>query len=352
MAKVIVGMSGGVDSAVAAYLLKSAGMEVVGVTLRTWLGGESRCCRVDQAAQTAQLLGIPYHVLTCVREFETHVTEPFCAAYLAGRTPNPCIACNRHVKWEKLLACADLMGADYAATGHFAVIDRPAGGRLAVRQAQDARKDQSYMLCRLTQAQLQRTILPLGELTKAEVRAIAARLALPSAQTPDSQELCFVTEGDYASYLLDRTGADCPTGRFVDGEGRTLGQHRGILHYTVGQRRGLGIAWSEPLYVNQIRAETNEVVLGNAASLLRGAIRCEDLHWMGMVPPEDGAVFRAAVKIRCHHAGAAAAVTVQDGAAQVEFDAPVRAPAPGQEAVFYGKRGEILGCGRIAAERA
>ena len=345
MSRVIVGMSGGVDSAVAACLLKAAGMDVIGVTLRTWHGGENRCCRIDRARLTAEALGIPYHVYSCISEFEAYVTEPFVREYLRGRTPSPCVECNRHVKWEKLLACADLMGADYVATGHYAVIERSEDGRCTLLPAQDTAKDQSYMLCRLTQAQLRRTILPLGQLTKAEVRSIAGQLSLPSAQSPDSQELCFVTEGDYADFILER--ADCPEGNFVDCSGHVLGRHKGIIHYTVGQRKGLGITAQKPLYVNQIRAETNEVLLSDAASLLRTEIRCRDLHWMGMAPPEEETSFRAKVKIRYHHAGETGTVTVRDDAADVVFDSPVRAPAPGQAAVFYGDRGEILGCGTI-----
>ena len=245
MAKVIVGMSGGVDSAVTALLLKEAGYEVEGVTLRTWDTEEtevSRCCEIDGARETAEKLGIPFHVLNVSSAFKKNVTEPFIREYLRGRTPNPCVFCNRAVKWEWLIYMANVLQADYVATGHYAEIRKLPNGRYTVRKAAYAPKDQTYMLYRLSQEQLSRTIMPLGTYDKNDVRKIAADAGLPSASSPDSQEICFVTEGHYADYIREHAKDPVPgAGNYVDETGRILGQHKGIIHYTVGQRRGLEI---------------------------------------------------------------------------------------------------------------
>ena len=349
MSRVVVGMSGGVDSAVAAYLLQSAGHEVIGVTLRTWEGKDSRCCDLSEARSMAVRMGISHHVQNAVPDFRRCVERPFVSEYLRGRTPNPCVECNRHVKWTQLLESADQMGAEYVATGHYASAARLANGRYAVRRAASLRKDQSYALYRLTQEQLARTLLPLGDYEKEEVRSVAEKAGLLAAQKPDSQEICFVTEGDYADFIERETeGALPPPGNFVDGKGNVLGVHKGIVRYTVGQRRGLGLALGYPAYVAAIDAERNEIVVGDEASLYHGSILCGDLSFMGIAGLEPSESLQAFVKIRYNHKGEAATLENNgDGTLTVVFDSPVRAPTPGQSAVFYDASGIVLGGGKI-----
>ena len=246
MAKVIVGLSGGVDSAVAAYLLKLAGHEVIGVTLRTWLsadGKESRCCEIDDARRVSWQLNIPYYVINCVNEFKENVVNPFIQENVEGLTPNPCVWCNRKIKWAKMIESLDVFGADYIATGHYATIDKLKNGRYTLKQADYIDKDQTYMLYKLTQEQLAKTIMPLGKMSKKEVRKIAESLNLEVASKPDSQEICFVTEGKYGEYIENNYDGELPEeGFFVDEKGNKLGKHKGIIHYTIGQRKGLGIS--------------------------------------------------------------------------------------------------------------
>ena len=353
MKRVIVGMSGGVDSAAAAYLLKQAGYDVVGVTLRTWAGlegQESRCCEIDDARRVAMRLGIPYYPLNSLRAFKEDVTDPFIREYLAGRTPNPCIRCNRHVKWERMLYFMKVLQADFIATGHYAGVIQMPNGRYTVQTAVHAEKDQTYMLYRLTQEQLARTLMPLSGYSKEEVRAMAHKFDLAVAEKPDSQELCFVPEGTYVDFIRSQAPEEVPgEGDFVDETGKVLGRHRGILHYTVGQRRGLGIAAGERIFVTEIRPEENQVVLGPEESLYREEIRCTDLNFLSIPDPESGTVFRCQAKIRYHHPAVAATVTVTgDDNVLVRFDTPVRAPAPGQSAVFYDDDRCVIGGGIIA----
>lgn len=348
MARIVVGLSGGVDSAVAAGLLKAAGHEVIGVTLRTWQAGTSRCCRIDDAQRSTEALGIPYHVMSCFSDFQEYVESPFLTDRLRGLTPNPCVVCNFAVKWKWLLRAAAHFQADAVATGHYAEVTAAEAGRYTVKAGVDLKKDQSYMLCRLTQEQLRRTILPLGRLTKPEVRELASRMGLPVAEAPDSQELCFVNEADPGDYIEDHAENPPLPGSFVDQEGRPLGTHRGIYRYTIGQRRGLGIPSTDRLYVSRIRPEANEIILGGNASLLRSEILCRDVQWMGMDLPETGASLGAMVKIRSHHEAAKATVFCTGSeTARIRFDEPVRAPAPGQFAVFYDDAQRILGSGVI-----
>ena len=351
MSRVVVGMSGGVDSAVTAYLLKEAGHEVVGVTLKTWMGEDSRCCEMTDAREMALRMGVTHYVRGAAEDFRRLVACPFIDEYLSGRTPNPCVDCNRHVKWAALLAAADEFGAAYVATGHYARIERLANGRYAIRRGASVRKDQSYVLYQLTQEQLARTLLPLGGYEKEEVRAIAERAGLSAAQKPDSQEICFVTEGSYADYIERAIGKELPSGNFVDEEGNVLGQHKGVAHYTVGQRKGLGLALGAPAYVTRIDAEKNEVVIGGEPSLYRSSIACGDLHFMGVAGLSLGETMRAFVKIRYNHKGAPATLEKSgDDTLAVTFDTPVRAPTPGQSAVFYDEAGHILGGGKIRRE--
>ncbi len=347
--KVIVGLSGGVDSAAAAFLLRQQGYDVIGVTVRTWDSGGSRCCEIDAAAETAKALGIPYHVINCVSEFRRKVQDPFTEAWLQGLTPNPCVLCNPAVKWEWLLYAARLFRADRIATGHYARIVRKENGRFAVRQAADRKKDQSYMLYRLTQEQLEKTVFPLGEYTKTEIRRIAADAALPPAQAPDSREVCFITEGTCGDYLAVRAPVTLPDeGTIVDGEGRVLGRHRGFYRYTPGQRKGLGLSAGRPLYVKSVRPETNEVAVCEEAELWTGEAVCGCLCFSGVRGLDPGSEMRFRVRIRYRDAGTDARVTgAGNGTVRILFDTPVRAPAPGQSAVFYDAEGCIAGGGTL-----
>ncbi|MCR5715256.1 MAG: tRNA 2-thiouridine(34) synthase MnmA [Lachnospiraceae bacterium] len=351
MAKVIVGMSGGVDSAVTAYLLQLAGHEVIGLTLRTWLsadGKESRCCEIDDARRVAWRLNIPYYVQNCISDFQSRITDPFIEAYLQGTTPNPCVYCNRLIKWEGMMRSAEVMGASYVATGHYATVVQK-NGRYTVQKASHAAKDQTYMLYRLSQKQLAKTLMPLGKLTKEEVRKIAQTAGLPVAQKPDSQEICFVSDGNYADYIEEHAaGKLSGEGDFVDEDGRKLGTHRGIIHYTVGQRKGLGIAFGEPRYVKEIRAERGEIVLGKETELYRRQIFCQDLNFLSIPGLATGEAIEAIVKIRYHHEGQwARIVGIHQDLVKITFAEAVRAPAPGQSAVFYDPEGCVIGGGII-----
>ena len=353
MAKVVVGMSGGVDSAVTAYLLKEAGYEVTGLTIRTWEADAdevSRCCEIDRAAETARILGIPYQTINCAQAFREYVTEPFVREYIGGRTPSPCIGCNRHVKWEWMLYRANVLGAEYVATGHYASVRQLENGRYTVQKAVHAEKDQTYMLYRLTQEQLKRTLMPLGSYAKQEVRRIAEEAGLPSASAPDSQEICFVTDGHYADYIEAHAKEQLPRGGyFVDEDGVRLGMHKGIIHYTVGQRRGLGLPLGYPAYVKEIRAASGEVVIGKEDSLFHSAVLCERLSFLSIAGLKPGEILRAMVKIRYAHKGEMAELEAQeDGRLLVRFANPVKAPAPGQSAVFYDEEGCVIGGGVIA----
>lgn len=353
MAKVIVGMSGGVDSAVAAYLLKKDGHEVTGVTLRTWQaedGSESRCCDIDDARSIANKLGIKYVPVNCTQDFQKYVVEPFTSDYLHGLTPNPCVVCNRYVKWDKLLYYAKALGAEYVATGHYAYIKKLENGRYTVKKAKYSQKDQTYMLYRLTQEQLASTLMPLGGLSKSEVRSIAENAGLPVASKPDSQEICFVADGGYADFIESAAGPDAAKeGLFVDEDGRILGKHKGIIHYTVGQRKGLGIALGRPAYVKEIRAGTNEVVLGDESTLYRERIVCRDVNYMSIPCLGAGEKLECTVKIRYQHAGQAAVIEASDGGeARIAFREPVRAATPGQSAVFYDENECVIGGGVIS----
>ena len=353
MPRVIVGMSGGVDSAVAAYLLKNAGYDVVGVTLRTWTGPEgeeSRCCEIDDARETAKKIGIEYHVFNVIPEFEKKVIRPFIDDYLNGFTPNPCVICNRLIKWEYLLYYAKVLNADYVATGHYASVIKLDNGRYTVRKAQHIEKDQTYMLYRLSQEQLSKTLMPLGPYSKQEVRDIAEKAGLGVASKPDSQEICFVTDGDYADFIENQLdGKVPPEGNFIDDTGKVLGKHKGIIHYTVGQRKRLGISLGRPAYVKQIRADSNEIVLSTDDETYCRTVFCKDLNFMGILDPAVGDSFRCQVKIRYRHPGQCAAVEkTGDDEVKITFEEPVRSATPGQSAVFYDENDCLLGGGIIS----
>ena len=359
MGRVVVGMSGGVDSSVAAYLLKEQGYDVVGVTMQIWqkedacsIEENGGCCglsAVEDARRVAAALKIPYYVMNFRQEFQKSVIDYFTDEYLNGRTPNPCIACNRYVKWEALLNRSLSIGADYIATGHYARIEQLPNGRYALRRSAALAKDQTYALYNLTQEQLKRTLMPVGAYSKDEIRAIAERKGLLVADKPDSQDICFVPDGDYASFIektvRERSGQELPDGNFVTPDGRILGRHKGIVHYTVGQRKGLGLALGYPAFVLEIRPETNEVVIGTYEESLTRTVKADGLNFMSIEDlTEPRRVF---AKIRYNHKGAWCTVE-KTGSDEVtcRFEEPQRAVTPGQALVFYD--GEyVLGGGTI-----
>ena len=352
MTKVIVGMSGGVDSAVAAYLLKQQGYEVIGVTLRTWGSdeeGDSRCCEIDEARRICEILDIKYHPHNCTSLFKEKVVKPFVDAYLEGETPNPCIECNRFVKWAKLMELADIFGAEYVATGHYAFVEKLPNGRYTVRKALHKGKDQTYMLYKLSQEQLARTLMPLGQYTKDEVRKIAEDAGLPCAHKEDSQEICFVTEGRYTDFIGEHTDKPLPVeGDFVDEEGNVLGRHKGIYRYTVGQRKGLGIALGYPAFVTRIDSENNTVVLGTEDSLMCGTFLCREVNFLSVPEPHAGDVIRCFAKARYHQTERPATLEMmEDGRVKVTLDEAVKGVSPGQSAVFYDENGCVVGGGLI-----
>lgn len=353
--RVVVGMSGGVDSSVAAWLLKEQGYDVIGVTMQIWQDEEEKlqeenggCCgltAVDDARRVAASLDIPYYVMNFKREFKENVIDYFVDEYIGGRTPNPCIACNRFVKWESLLKRSMDIGADYIATGHYARVEQLPNGRYAVRTSATGRKDQTYALYNLTQEQLKRTLMPVGGYTKEEIREMAAKMNLPVAHKPDSQDICFVPDGDYASFIEKTADQTFPQGNFVLTDGTIVGRHNGIIHYTVGQRKGLGVAMGYPVFVLAIRPETNEVVLGKTEESLSRYVRADRINFMSVEDLKEPKKVWA--KIRYNHKGAWCTVE-RTGEDEIlcTFDEPLRAAAPGQAVVLYD--GEyVLGGGTI-----
>ncbi|TGY95732.1 tRNA 2-thiouridine(34) synthase MnmA [Petralouisia muris] len=348
--KVVVGMSGGVDSSVAAWLLKEQGYEVIGVTMQIWQDEEEQiqeeqggCCglsAVDDARRVAAMLDIPYYVMNFKSEFKKNVMDYFVAEYLQGRTPNPCIACNRYVKWEALLKRSMEIGADYIATGHYARIRQLSNGRYTLQKSATEAKDQTYALYNLTQFQLAHTLMPVGDYTKEEIRVMAERIGLRTAHKPDSQEICFIPDKDYAGFIERERGQDVPLpGNFVSGDGKVLGRHKGITHYTIGQRKGLGIAMGYPVFVTEIRPDTNEVVLGSNEEVFGDILYCNKLNFMSVPDLDDE--MEVVAKIRYNHRGASCRIRkVEEDQAECRFSEPVRAITPGQAVVFY--HGELV----------
>ncbi len=361
MEKVVIGMSGGVDSSVAAYLLRKQGYDVIGVTMQIWqdedicsMEEKGGCCglsAVEDARRVASVLDIPYYVMNFKQEFKENVIDYFVGEYIEARTPNPCIACNRYVKWESLLKRSLDIGASYIATGHYASIDKLPNGRYTIKKSVTQAKDQTYALYNLTQHQLSHTLMPVGVYAKDEIREIAKALKLPVANKPDSQEICFVPDNDYAGFITDyleekkRKSAvagrvECGgysgliPGNYVNTAGEVIGKHRGLIHYTIGQRKGLGIAMGQPVFVVELRPETNEVVLGNANEVFSDRLVANRLNFMSIEDLEGELTVEA--KIRYSHKGARCTIkkTGPDELLCI-FEEPQRAITPGQAVVFY-----------------
>ncbi len=353
----MVGMSGGVDSSVAACLLQRSGYEVIGVTMQIWqeedpfdIEENGGCCgltAVEDARQVAQALGIPHYVMDFRREFKSFVIDQFVDEYVRGRTPNPCIRCNHHVKWGALLEKSLGLGADYIATGHYARVRRLENGRYALQASATLEKDQTYALYSLTQEQLAHTLMPVGDYTKEEIRQIAREAGLPVAKKPDSQEICFVPDKDYAGFIDRTLESPVPPGDFVNVRGEKIGRHKGITHYTIGQRKGLGLAMGHPVFVAAIRPQSNEVVIGEHADILAPALRCSHLNLMACADIGEG--MPATAKIRYNHRGAACRLykTGSDGVV-CRFEEPQRAITPGQAVVFY--QGDLVLGGGVIEE--
>ncbi len=341
-------MSGGVDSSTAAGLLKEAGYEVVGATMcigtgdRTQ-GGPARCCSlsdIEDARRVALRLGIPFYVISLREEFEEEVIQYFCREYGQGKTPNPCILCNEKIKFGSLLKKAMELGADFLATGHYARLGfDERTGRYLLRKGADRKKDQSYVLFSLKQDQFRHILFPLGDLQKEEVRQKALQLGLQVHDKAESQEVCFIQDTSYHSFLSERLSVPVEPGPILDKEGRVLGKHKGIPFYTIGQRRGLGLAKGKPLYVIKIDREKNAIFVGGVEEVLSDTFIVDSTHWV--IPPEAVLFHDVHVKIRYNHAGAEASLfQKEEGKLEVKFQSPQKAITPGQAAVFY--QGETL----------
>lgn len=342
--KVVVGMSGGVDSSVAAYLLKQQGYDVIGVTMEIWQKEdnckqetEGGCCgllAVEDAGRVAAKLGIPYYVMNFRDAFKKHVIDNFINEYMEGRTPNPCIVCNRKVKWEAMLKRSLDIGADYIATGHYSRVERLENGRYAVRRSVTEKKDQTYALYSLTQEQLKHTLMPVGEYTKDEIRDLAEKIGLNVASKPDSMEICFVPDKDYAGFIKKNTDRPVLQGDFVDTEGNVIGRHNGIINYTVGQRKGLNLAMGYPVFVTAIDQKTNRVVIGNSEDVYTDRLKADRLNHMSEESFCEDKIYIG--KIRYNHKGTRCKVRyIDNDTIECIFLEPVRAVTPGQSLVLY-----------------
>lgn len=356
--RVVVAMSGGVDSSVAAALLKEEGYEVIGATMQVWPSKEladeadkfGGCCGLDAASDAkavALKLGIPHYVINFRDIFAEKVISNFCREYSRGRTPNPCIRCNRYIKFDALLSRAKELDSDFVATGHYARIEHNGvSGRYLLKKGVDRSKDQSYMLYLMTQSQLRNALTPLGGCTKERVRQIARELGLTVADRAESQEICFIPNGDYTRFLKEYMPQAAKPGPILDREGNTLGQHRGILFYTIGQRRGLGISAGEPLYVVDIDRERNAIIVGTRREIYGNELIASDLNWIAIEPPQQPIELKAKIRYRHREADAMITPMLTRDQAHVRFKQPQMAITPGQAIVFYHED-TVVGGGTI-----
>lgn len=346
--KVVLGMSGGVDSSVAAYILLQQGYEVIGITMQVWPRDEEYeeleggCCSlssVNDARRVADKLDMPFYVINYKEIFEKKVINYFVDEYLAGRTPNPCIACNKFIKFDEFLRRAKMLGASFIATGHYArILKDDNAGRYLLLRANDSSKDQTYVLYGLTQYQLEHTLMPLSGYTKDRVREIAAEIGLNVANKPDSEEICFVPDNDYAKFITKRVPDKVKAGSFVDIQGNVLGKHKGIIHYTIGQRKGLGISFGKPMFVADIIPDKNFVVLGEEGEVFKDTLFASDLNLIPFDKLQKD--MRVTAKIRSTAKEAPAVISPYNDGVIVKFDAPQRAITKGQAIVFYD--GEVV----------
>lgn len=356
--RVMIGMSGGVDSSVAAYLLKQQGYDVIGVTMKLWqdddddlIENEGGCCSlaaVEDARRVADKIGIPFYVLNFRDVFEKKVIEPFIDEYLNGRTPNPCIACNKHIKFDDFYKKARQIGCDYVATGHYAKIEKDEEtGRYQLKKSVTDKKDQTYALYNLTQEQLEHTLLPIGDYEKDKVREIAKEMGMDVHNKPDSQEICFVKDNDYAGYVKKHSKKRIEDGYFVDTKGNVLGRHKGIIHYTIGQRKGLGIAFGKPMFVVDIDPVKNTVILGGNEDIFNKGLIATDVNLISIDKIEEP--IRVQAKIRYSAKPSPATVYKQDeNSIKIVFDEPQRAITKGQSVVMYD--GDLVVGGGIISE--
>ena len=350
--KIVVGMSGGVDSSVAAALLKRKGYDVIGVTFKTWPKSECgtsfgrACCNLEAVTRSRAVceeLGIPYYVFDMSKEFKKEVINYFLSQYLKGLTPNPCVVCNEKIKFGRLVSKARSLGAKRIATGHYANVSEDKKiNRFILREGKDKIKDQSYFLFSLKQGQLKEAIFPLGDITKAETRKLARKFNLVTFNTVSSQDICFIRDLEYAEYIKKETGLEIKAGDIVNSYGKVIGRHKGVVYYTIGQRRGLGVAYSEPLYVTGLDVEKNRIIVGTKTDVMKKSIIIEKLNWISVdniTKPIE--VF---ARIRYGHKKAKALVS-RSGVdlVRVDFEEPQEAPTPGQAAVFYRKDAVVGG---------
>jgi len=348
--KVAVAMSGGVDSSLTAAILKNAGYEVYGFMLQTWKDPVYDKMLADpfqSAREVAAALNIPFEIIDVRKEFKDEVVEPFIQWYQNGLTPSPCVFCNRKIKWNYMLKAADSIGAKYVATGHYARITQDHEGLSELRMGRDGSKDQAYMLCQLTQSELSRTLFPLGELEKKEVRKMAAEMSVPSAHREDSQDLCFLPDGDYRSFLLRMSPGSIKRGDILDSQGRKVGEHQGLAFYTIGQRKGLGVFRADPVFVLEKDSINNTIIVGPLEELGKKTMQVNDINWISgqeVVEP-----LQAEVKIRYRANFASGTIfPIGKSSANVIFEKPLRDITPGQIAVFY-RGDQVLGGGVIRA---